>query len=179
MLSRIIFFFWITVSFFSPLSTSWAAGEKLKDGDVVQVDKQVTVMNNILIKLYKEIAKAKEQNEIHRLNCLTVKRNLVKGLLKAVELAKGLLMESFFDGDTDTAKLYKKKITSYSESASEVEKSIDECAGIKGTLEGTTLVYIRPEGEDELKSSQSSPWDWNYNPGAEGYPAVPPASPFR
>jgi hypothetical protein len=167
-----------TVVLCMPLRLAYSAPEVLKESAIAQVDKQIGDINGILKKLYRETAKAKEENDIHRYNCLLTKLNLVKGLVKASERAKGVLMDAFYGGDTDTSKIYLKKVNSYAESAKEVERSLSECAGVKTIGEGASLVYIRPEGE-ELQPGDQSPWDWEFVPGQEGYPAVPPASPFR
>ncbi len=155
------------------------ADEGVKESSVAQVEKRIDGMNGILKKLYREVAKAKEENDIHRLNCLMTKLNLVKGLLKASERAKVVLMESFYGGDKPTAGLYLRKVNSYWDSAVEVDQSIPECKGAKTVGEGQSLVYIRPEGEPGVEPQEQSPWDYEFLPGSEAYPVVPPASPFR
>jgi hypothetical protein len=169
----------IMVAWCMPPRPLFAAGEPLKESSLAAVDKRVTGMNDVQKKLYKEIAKAREENDIRRVNCLLTKLNLVKGLLKASDRAKAVLLEAFYGNDPETAGIYKTKIESYADSAKEVERSIDECRGVKTIGEGTTMVYIRPEGSADLQPSEAGPWDWNFLPGSEGYPAVPPASPFR
>src|SRR6267142_2190653 len=104
---------------------------------------------------------------------------LVTGLLKASERAKMVLMEASFMGDTKTAETYGAKLDAYHESAKEMEQSIQECSGTEGTSEGPAVVYIRPEAGGEIVSELTSPWDWENVSGTQGFPVVPPASPFR
>jgi hypothetical protein len=157
----------------------WAAADPVKESALSQVDRRIVGMDGTVKKLYREVAKAREENEIHRVNCLQAKLNLVKGLLKAADRAKAVLLEAFYGKDTETAAIYKGKVDSYADSSAEIEKSISECRGVKTAGEGTTLVYIRPEGAEEVEPSESGGWTWGFTPGSEGYPAVPPASPFR
>jgi hypothetical protein len=179
MRSAISVILWIALSFFVFAGPAYSADPKIKEAAVTQAEKRIVGMEAIQKKLIREVAKAREENDIHRLNCLLTKLNLVRGLIKASDRAKVILLESFYGGDAGTAGLYLKKVNSYADSAAEVERSIPECAGLKTIGEGTTLVYINPGGEGEFAPSEKSPWDWEFVPGAEGYPAVPPASPYR
>jgi hypothetical protein len=155
------------------------AAPEVKDSKVVTVEANVEAMSKTLKRLYKELGEAKKKNELPRVNCLLAKINLVKGLLKAGERAKGVFLESHYVGDAQTASTYQAKVASYAGAAREIEKSIDECTSARKKEEGTTLVYIRPEGDAAEEVFEQSPWDWNDPPGSMQYPAVPPASPFR
>lgn len=139
-------------------------------------------MNGTLNRLLKEVGHARDEGNLPRVNCLTVKLNLVKGLVKASEQAKIVLAETAYKHDSKTADAYGAKIKAYGESVAEVEQSIDECTGKENNKgeEGITLVYVRPEGEgnplerESTNSLQSTPGISN-----DGYPVAPPASPFR
>ena len=159
----------------------YAAKELSPDKRVARVEKQIASMNGALKHLLKEVAKARQKNDIRRINCLLIKLNLVKGLLKASEKAKVVLMESSYSGDARTANAYGTKIESYHDSVTEIKKSMKECFGVKGVDEGATVVYIQPVGEaGEDVSKVVTAWDWDAAAtGVAGYPVVPPGSPFR
>ena len=164
-----------------------AAQGKSADERLEKVDKEVAFIEGTLKKFLKEISSAREANDVRRLNCLMTKRDLVKGFLKASERAKVVLMESSFAGDGKTADIYGNKISSYSDNVGEIEKSIEECQGVEAKGEGTSVVYIRPadDAAGDIFADDLSPWTGDDLrpgddlPGVEGYPAVPPASPFR
>lgn len=169
----------VLMVWFVSMPLVWAEKGALKERSLVQVERRITDMNAVLKKLYQEISRAKEKNDLHRVNCLLTKLNLVKGLLKASDRSKAVLLEAFYGNDTATARVYKAKVDSYADSAKEIERSMEECRGVRKVGEGTTLVYIRPEGGTELQPTEANPWDRGFVPGADGYPAVPPASPYR
>jgi len=148
--------------------------------DLKTVDKQIAGMNGVLEKLLKEAQKAREKNDIRTLNCLLVKINLQKGLIKAASRARLVLLEAKFAEDPATASAYAEKIRSYRQSTEEIEKSMDECGRTGTTGEGTTFLYIRPEGVPETDLEETTPWDWEEETAPdEQYPVIPPASPFR
>ncbi len=160
-------------------SFSSVGSEEEGDQLVAAVDKQVSRMTVSLRNVYKEVAEAKKKNDILLINCLMTKLNLLKGLLRASQRAKIVLMEAYFGGDMDTAKLYRGKVESYATSAKEIEDSLPECRGKEALKEGTRLVYLRPADERPVFVDPWTPWDWSRTPGESGFPVVPPASPFR
>lgn len=155
-----------------------------KNSDVTRVnlkavEQQVSGMGGILKQLLGAAKKAKEKNEVAKVNCLVVKINLVKGFMQAASRASMVLTEASFSDDQGTANAYASKITSYRKQVDEIGKSMDECSQTDAVREGTTLVYIRPEEGVETDQTEVAPWDWEEETGPEEFPAVPPASPFR
>ena len=147
---------------------------------VATVEKRMSSMREVLKRLLKEIAAARQAKDLRKVNCLLAKLNLVKGLLKASERAQVVMLEATYGKDMPTSRTYGKKIVEYGDNVDEIEKSIPECSGVEVRSEGTALVYIRPD-EPELTVDETTPWDgWDeVNGGPENYPVVPPASPFR
>jgi hypothetical protein len=144
------------------------------------VEKRITSMREVLKRLLKELASARQANDVRRVNCLLAKLNLVKGLLKASERAQVVMLEATYGNDAATTQVYGKKIMTYGGSADEIERSIAECSGVEVRAEGTSLVYIRPD-EPEIQTGEETPWDGSdvTTSGPESYPVVPPASPYR
>jgi hypothetical protein len=147
---------------------------------VAAAEKKIVSMREILKRLLKEVAAAREANDVRRLNCLIAKLNLVKGLLKASERAQVTMLEATYANDAATGQTYGRKILTYGDSAEEIERSIDECSGVEVRSDGAAMVYVRPD-TPELQPRDEAPWDTtvDVNSGPEGYPVVPPASPFR
>ena len=156
------------------------AKEPSPEQRVATVEKQVTSMGKILKKLLKGVARARQLNDVGRLNCLMVKLNLVKGLMKASERAKIVLMEAAYGGDAKVAATYAQKVNAYDSSVDEIESSISECTGVDASGEGTSIVYIQPEGETGLGATGGlSPFDFEDVDQPDDFPVVPPATPFR
>ena len=177
-LSKIIL--WVVLfTIFSFTESVFPKDKKIKQEQPLQIQIQISIMIKIKNLFEREVDLARTENDILRLNCLITKLNLVKGLIKASERSKIILVNALLKQDSVASAIYQKKMTTYYESTLELEKTIPECRALKEMPEGTTLVYIQPEGESELDISKTTPWDWGFNQGAEGYPAVPPASPFR
>jgi hypothetical protein len=160
-------------------STGVAADKGTAKVKIKTVQKQISGMNNVLETLLLEAQKAKEKNDVRRLNCLLVKINLVKGLIQASDRAKLVMMEALYADDAETTQVYARKIDAYGKNVEEVGTSLDECSQIQASGEGTTLLYIRPEEGPEEGLTQASPWDWGAQTEPGDYPVVPPASPYR
>ena len=124
------------------------------------------------------IQEARETQKLRQLTCLITKRNLVASLIEALNKTKDLVILSCEHADIKTTYLFVEKIGWFAKSAFELELSIQECTDELETNEGL-LVYIQPSNQDEIDVKKNSPWDYGNSPGVEGYPAVPPASPFR
>ncbi|HLG20995.1 MAG TPA: hypothetical protein VI895_14425 [Bdellovibrionota bacterium] len=171
----------VCLSFFLITARVEGAEPASPESRLKKAEISVSSIEGTLKKFVKAVAKAREENDIKRLNCLMTKMDLVKGFLKASERAKVVLMESSFAGDAKTADMYGQKIGAYGKNTSEIENSIEECYGVGGTGDGTTVVYIRPSGEgmESADGTVLSPFGEDDLYPAEGYPAVPPASPFR
>lgn len=155
---------------------------KVKKINVENLGQKISSVIQIRERIQKKMELAEEESsedKVKKVNCLLTKLNLVKGLLKASKHARTVILDALNEKDSKTAFVFQGKLNSYAESAKEVEKSIGECGKGFEAQEGTTLVYIRPEGEGEPPSSETSPWDWNYAEGTEAFPTVPAASPFR
>jgi hypothetical protein len=170
----------LTLAFVFPFAPPLFSKEnEKKPMTVSSVDDQISQIRSTLKRVLEELARAKGSNDVKRVNCLQSKVNLVKGLLKASEKANIVFLEASYAKDASTAESYGRKIQMYAGSVEEISRSIDECSAAEVTSEGSTLVYIRPE-EPELAVSETSPWGGTDGiGGTEGYPVVPPASPFR
>ena len=136
-------------------------------------------MDDVLKQFLEAVAKAREENNVKALNCLVLKQNLVKRLIKASQRANDVLLEAAFAGDAKTTDLYAKRVDSYEQFVREVGKSKDKCLSVNATAAGTTTVYIRPKTAGEAKSGVTGPWEPKTFDGSENYPVVPPGSPFR
>jgi hypothetical protein len=91
------------------------------------VNKQISTMKSIVLRLEKETQMARDKNDVIRVNCLIIKLNLTRSLLKACERSFPILERAFSKKDSETSRLYLAKTESYFYSAREVEKSIYEC----------------------------------------------------
>jgi hypothetical protein len=145
---------------------------------------EITTMEKVLKLFYEEVRKARKDDDVRRLNCLLEKLDLVRGFIKAAQRAKDVVTESAYGGDDTTAEAYLEKILAYAKHVSELEKSKSECFnGSTQPEEGTTLVYIRP-AQEEIAGLETDKSLTPSDPGqgtasVEGYPVVPPASPYR
>lgn len=144
-----------------------------------QVDEHVSRMGGILQRLLGVEKQARQENNIKRLNCVIPKKDAVKGLLKASERAKGVLLEATFQDDLPVAQTYAGKIRTYRKSAEEIEKTLEECDVKPSSDAGTSVVYLRPDGGPTLNAGTTNPFDVDGASGIGSLPVVPPGSPFR
>jgi hypothetical protein len=169
----------VAVVYLSATGGAFAQELKAELINAPQVEKRITAVRDVVKRLLEEIAKARKTDDIRRINCLIAKLNLGKGLLKASEKAQLTFLEAASADDKETARVYGGKIVTYAENAGEIRKSIPECTGLEWKPGGTTVVYLKPEGFD-VGAEDLNPWiSTNIVPGAEGYPVVPPATPYR
>src|SRR5580765_5838050 len=121
--------FVLTIAFFIFMSpTAHAKDTAAKPTTASNVDGRINSIRSVLKQLLGALAEAKKSNDIQRVNCLQVKLNLVKGLLKASEKANVVFLEASFSKDLATAEAYGKKVDMYGTSADDVAKSINECS---------------------------------------------------
>ena len=158
--------------------SSWSADSSVKH-PADNSDERISGMKKILNRIAAELGQAKKTDDIHRINCLTTKLNLVKGLIKASQRAQMSLVDAAANQDAATVRSYTQKISTYGDSVDDIAKSISECLPTEGLPEGMALVYIRPE-EPELVPEEVNPWEAEGTiGGGEGIPVIPPMSPFR
>jgi hypothetical protein len=153
--------------------------EPEKKISLTEIEKRMNSMQGILKAVLIEVADARNVGDLRKVNCLVMKLNAVKGLVRASENAHIVMLEATYDNDPCTTQSFAKKIVTYSDSLDEIAKSLDECSGAGTKSDGTTVVYIRPD-ETEPIIQESSPWNRGDNVGgADPYPVAPPASPYR
>ncbi|MCB0308091.1 MAG: hypothetical protein KDD48_01860 [Bdellovibrionales bacterium] len=140
---------------------------------------KIDAIEEIYTRLELQLAKAESQNDIHQINCILNKVNLVKGLLKASQRSLLVITKAYVDHQDKVVSLYEQKIKDYLKNAKDLEASLEKCIPSSSDEMGPMLVLIRPESSTDLEFGDLSPWSEDYIESAQNLPVVPPASPFR
>ena len=114
----------------------------------------VARMSEILSKVLKYLADARDERDVIKLNCINEKLSSIKGLLKISEQASVLLQESIVKGDGDVAQHEFEKISLALSKCEQLYSDSESCVGELAVYAGETRVEMVTEGVSKEDPNQ-------------------------
>lgn len=168
-----IHFLIISLPFVLYVSPMWALEDHLQ-----KAEKFISSMRGSLDNVAVEIRKATEKSDVSLVNCLRQKEGAMKNYVDASMKNQENLRSAWKVKDMKEADRFIKLIEMAHKNVKDIELSLKECYKGEVGEKKTNVRVIRPPGGGEEVAEELFPEE-EEGGEPEGFPAVPPASPFR
>jgi hypothetical protein len=156
-------------------SGSLNAQETLK-----RAEKLISSMRSSLDNVALEIRKATEKSDVSLVNCLKQKERAMKNYVNASLRNQENLRAAVKVRDSKEEKRFFKLIELAHKNVKEIEEKLKECKRGEEGERRTKVTVIKPEGGlQEEQIDEIFPEGTVEGESPDGYPPVPPASPYR